>query len=165
MDAVLSWGVRRVLFFNGHTTGAEDIKAEGSAPRRRIRRPSAAMAVRPDCVHPEDCFASEVVHFSDALRNVHIHNVLRGRYGEGDPQRQGTRSRRATRLRRQSEPRQPGDGQAIVDAVVDYTVRFVKEFENRPQRGPQGGREPPRAVLSIIAACPVAGRNTPRGGC
>ena len=155
VDAVLSCGVRRVLFFNGHggnwpalSTAAlylyqrggqaaqidwwvtcAEMKAEWKCGHGGGIEASAAMAVRPDWVHPEDCFASEVVHFSDTLRNVHIHNVLfegatvkmirnaKDSIPSGDAGYDDSPSRASRET-----------GQAIVDAVVDYTVRFIGEF-------------------------------------
>ena len=90
---------------------------------------AVAMAVRPDWVHPEDRFESEVVHFNERLRNVHIHSVefeggtvkmvrdVADSIPSGDAGYDDSPARADARM-----------GRDILDAVVDYTVRFVREF-------------------------------------
>ena len=155
VDAVLRCGVRRVLFLNGHggnmaaiDTAALHLYRQGGQAAQidwwvlcgQMKQEwmcghgggietSVAMAVKPGWVRPEKLFKSEVAHFNERLRNVHIHNVefegatvkmMRdaadsipsGDSGYGDsPSRASAKT-----------------GAEILDAVTDYTARFIDEF-------------------------------------
>lgn len=155
VDAVLSCGVRRLLFLNGHggniaaidTASLYLYKQGGQAAEidwwvlcGQMRQEwmcghgggieaAVAMAVRPDWVHVEDCFESEVAHFNERLRNIHIHSVefegatvkmmrdVVDSIPSGDAGYNDSPGRADNRL-----------GRDILEAVVDYTVRFVREF-------------------------------------
>lgn len=155
VDAVLSCGVRRLLFLNGHGGNVAAIdtaslylyKQGGQAAEidwwvlcGQMRQEwmcghgggieaAVAMAVRPDWVHPGDCFESEVAHFSERLRNVHIHSVefegatvkmvrdVVDSIPSGDAGYGDSPARADEKV-----------GGEILEAVVDYTVRFVREF-------------------------------------
>jgi creatinine amidohydrolase len=155
VDAVLRCGVKRVLFLNGHGGNAAGIDTAalylyhrgGQAAEidwwvlcGQLRQEwmcghgggvetSVAMAIKPDWVHMEDLFESKIVHLSERLKNVHIHNVEfegasvkmvrdavdsipSGDAGYGDS------PDRANAVL----------GADILKAVTDYTVRFIEEF-------------------------------------
>ncbi len=155
VDAVLRCGVRRLLFLNGH---GGNVAAIDSAALYLYRRggqaaeidwwvlcgqlnkewqcghgggveTAVAMAVKPEWVHMEDMFESRVAHFNERLRNIHIHNVefegatvkmvrdVTDSIPSGDAGYGDAPSRADAAL-----------GRAILEAVTDYTAKFVEEF-------------------------------------
>jgi creatinine amidohydrolase len=155
VDAVLRCGVKRFLFLNGHggnTAGIDtaslylyhkggqaaeidwwvlcgQLRQEWMCGHGGGVETAVAMAIKPDWVHMEDLFESQVVHLSPRLKNVHIHNVefegasvkmMRdaadsipsGDAGYGDSPSRAT----------------PALGADILNAVTDYTVKFIEEF-------------------------------------
>ncbi|GHV38579.1 creatininase [Synergistales bacterium] len=155
VDAVMRCGVRRFLFLNGHGGNTPAIDTAALYLYRRggqaaeidwwvlsgqLRKEwmcghgggvetAVAMAVRPDWVHIEDLFDSEIVHLSPLLKNVHIHNVefegasvkmvRDAAYSipSGDAGYEDAPSRANAKL-----------GADILDAVTDYTIKFIEEF-------------------------------------
>jgi len=157
VDAVLRCGVKRFLFLNGHGGNMAAIDSAALYLYQRGGQAAeidwwvlcgqlnekwmcghgggietvVAMAVRPEWVHPSDLFESRMVHFSERLRNVHIHNVEfegatvkmvrdvtesipSGDAGYGDSPSKALEN--------------PALGAEILAAVVEYTTRFIEEF-------------------------------------
>jgi creatinine amidohydrolase len=155
VDAALRCGVRRVLFLNGHGGNAAAIdnaalylyhrggqaaeidwwilcaqlNADWRCGHGGGVETAVAMAVKPEWVHPEDLFESSVAHLGERLRNVHIHSVefegatvkmvrdARDSIPSGDAGHDDSPSRASAKL-----------GGDVLNAVTDYTERFIEEF-------------------------------------
>jgi creatinine amidohydrolase len=155
VDAVLRCGVKRFLFLNGHggnTSGIDtaalylyhkggqaaeidwwvlcgQLCKDWMCGHGGGIETSVAMAIKPDWVHLENLFKSEVVHLSPRLQNTHIHNVEFQGAGvkmvrdvvdsipSGDAGYEDHPSRASAAL-----------GGKILDAVTDYTAEFIEEF-------------------------------------
>ena len=157
VDAVLRCGVKRFLFLNGHGGNAAAIDNAalylyhkgGQAAEidwwvlcGQLNKDwlcghgggietAVAMAVKPEWVHLGDLFESEVVHFNERLRNVHIHSVefegaavkMVRDAADSIPSGDSGYDDRPARARED-----PGLGDRILDAVTAYAIKFVDEF-------------------------------------
>ncbi|MDR1623207.1 MAG: creatininase family protein [Synergistaceae bacterium] len=155
VDAVLRCGVKRFLFLNGHggnTAGIDtaalylyhkggqaaeidwwvlcgQLRQEWLCGHGGGVETAVAMAIKPDWVHMEDLFESQVIHMSPRLKNTHIHNVefegasvkmmrdAADSIPSGDAGYGDSPSRASAAL-----------GADILNAVTDYTVKFIEEF-------------------------------------
>lgn len=155
VDAVLRCGVRRVLFLNGHGgnmaaidnaalylyhKGGQAAEIDWWVLCGQLNKDwmcghgggvetAVAMAVKPEWVHMEDLFESRVAHFSERLRNIHIHNVefegatVKMMRDVMDSIPSGDAGYDDVPSRAEAIP-----GKEILDAVTDYTAKFVREF-------------------------------------
>ncbi|MDR3231672.1 MAG: creatininase family protein [Synergistaceae bacterium] len=155
VDAVLRCGVKRILFLNGHGGNAAAIDNAALYLYRKGGQAAeidwwvlcaqlndkwrcghgggietaVVMAVKPEWVHLEDLFESDVAHLGERLRNVHIHSVAfegaavrmvrdaRDSIPSGDAGYDDRPSRANAKL-----------GEDVLDAVTNYTERFIAEF-------------------------------------
>ncbi len=154
-DGIMSCGVKKILFINGHggnipsldhaalhiyKCGGQaacidwwslcgQLNKEWLAGHGGGIETSVMMAIEPDWVNMEDMFEKEHAHFSEFLKNVHIHEVA---FGKGsvsmvrdvaDSIPSGSAGYDDTPDKASKET-----GEQVLAAVIDYVHAFATEF-------------------------------------
>lgn len=154
-DGVMGCGVRKILFVNGHGGNIPSLdhaalhvyKRGGQAARidwwtlsGQLNKEwlaghgggietSVAMAIRPDWVRIEGMFKREHAHFTEALKNIHIHEVAFGK-GTVSMVRDVVDSIPSGSAGYDDAPEKAckETGERVLSAVIDYVHAFAEEF-------------------------------------